>query len=311
VERLPPLIHLIHEAVLDEPYLHFDDTSVQVLKSERPANATHYMFVLAAGPPGKRMVLYLYAAARNAAVLKALLSGPDGPYRGKAVCDGLKLHDLLEEDADFKGLRLFGCLVHCRRYYDRADKVTEMPSERTLARVAMKEYLGKVFYIEKQIEAQREVREREGGVWHPADTLKIRQERSLPIMKAYKAWVEELAPGVPPKSALGKALGYTLSQWDKLVRFLDDPQVPAHNNRVENEIRPFAVGRRAWLFMDTQIGARASANLFTLAQTCRANGVPPLAYFEHLYERLPYATTAADLEALLPWNYKRLLKAAH
>jgi hypothetical protein len=83
-----------------------------------------------------------------------------------------------------------------------------------------------------------------------------------------------------------------------------------YNNRVENDIRPFAVGRRAWLFLDTQIGARASANLFTLAQSCRANGVAPLAYFEHLYEHLPLATTAAELEALLPWNVKALLKAA-
>src|SRR5690348_1057146 len=86
------------------------------------------------------------------------------------------------------------------------------------------------------------------------------------------------------------------------------PEVPAHNNRVENDIRPFAVGRRAWLFMGTVAGARASANLFTLNQTCRANGIAPLVYFTHLYEHLPYATTAEQLEALLPWNVKALLK---
>jgi transposase len=310
VERLPPLIHLMHEAVLNEPYLHFDDTTVQVLKSERAPTADHYMFVLAAGPPGRRMVLYMYASTRNATILKLLLSGPNGPYRGKAVCDGLKLHDLLVEDPAFEGLKLFGCLTHCRRYYDRADKVTELPSQQSLARVAIKTYLGKVFYIERQIEEQRVAFERSGGTWDLAQTLKIRQERSKPIMLAFKQWVDDLAPGVPPKSALGKALGYTISQWEKLRRFLDDPEVPAHNNRVENDIRPFAVGRRAWLFMDTQIGARASANLFTLAQTCRANGIAPVNYFEHLYERLPYAKTVGDLEALLPWNYKRLLKAA-
>lgn len=86
--------------------------------------------------------------------------------------------------------------------------------------------------------------------------------------------------------------------------------MPAHNNRVENDIRPFAVGRRAWLFMDTQFGARASANLYSIVSTCRANGVQPLAYLTYLYERLPLAVTAADLEALLPWNVKPLLKAA-
>lgn len=309
-EHLPPLIHLMHEAILAEPYLHFDDTTVQVLKSDKAPTTDHYMFVLAAGPPGRRMVLYHCAPNRNAAMLKRLLTGPDGPYRGKAVCDGLKLHDLLEEDPAFLGLILCGCLTHCRRYYDKAGKISEMPSGQSLARVAIKEYLGKVFHIERQIEDRREARERAGGVWDLNETLSIRQERSAPIMAAFKAWVDDLAPGVPPSSALGKALGYTIGQWSKLTRFLAHPEVPAHNNRVENDIRPFAVGRRAWLFLDTQIGARASANLFTLAQTCRANGVAPLTYFEHLYEHLPLATTAAELEALLPWNVKALLKAA-
>ena len=100
-----------------------------------------------------------------------------------------------------------------------------------------------------------------------------------------------------------------MNQWDKLTRFLQHPDVPAHNKRVENDIRPFAVGRRAWLFIDTQLGARASANLYCLAITCRANGINALAYFTHLYERLPFATTAAELEALLPWNVKPLLNA--
>jgi transposase len=165
VEKLPPLMHLMHEAVLNEPYIHFDDTTVQVLKSERPSGAEHYMFVLAAGPPGRRMVLYMYASTRNATILKMLLTGPEGPYRGKAVCDGLKLHDLLEEDPAFKGLRLYGCLTHCRRYYDRVEKVTELPSEQSLARVAMKDYLGKVFHIERQIDQRREAVERTGATW--------------------------------------------------------------------------------------------------------------------------------------------------
>lgn len=309
-ERLAPLIALMHEAILAEPYLHFDDTTVQVLKSEKAPTTDHYMFVLAAGPPGRRMVLYHYAANRNAKTLKQLLTGPEGPYRGKAVCDGLKLHDLLEEDAAFAGLVLCGCAVHARRYFDKAAKISEMPSGQSLSRVAIKDYFGKVFHIERQIEEQREARERAGGIWDLAETLKIRQERTAPIMAAFKQWVDELAPGVPPTSALGKALSYTTSQWPKLKRFLEHPEVPAHNNRVENDIRPFAVARRAWLFMGTTAGARASANLYSLAQTCRANGVAPLAYFTHLYEHLPYATTAAQLEALLPWNLKPLLKTA-
>jgi transposase len=119
-----------------------------------------------------------------------------------------------------------------------------------------------------------------------------------------------LPPGVSPKSTIGKALAYTQSQWVKLTRFLEHPDVPAHNNWVENDIRPFAVLRRAWLFIDTQGGARASANFYSLAQTCRANGINAHAYFTYLYEHLPHAMSAADLTALLPRNLKPLLSGS-
>lgn len=309
-QKLPPLIALLHEAVLAEPVLHCDETTVQVLKSEKAPTTDHYMIVRAAGPPGRRIVLFDYAPTRNVETLKRILSGPEGPYRGQLVCDGLELYDYVGKDPEFAGITLCGCLTHCRRYYDKAAKVTESPSGQQLARVAIQDFLGKVFFVERQIQAQREARERAAGEWSSAETLQIRQARSAPLMNAFKAWVDALSPAVPPKSSLGKALGYTLSQWPKLTRFLDHPDVPAHNNRVENDIRPFAVGRRAWLFMDTQYGARASANLFSLVGTCRANGLNAHAYFTHLYEQLPRATTLADLEALLPWNAKPLLIAA-
>jgi transposase len=310
-EKLPPLIALLHEAALAEPVLHCDETTVQVLKSEKAPTTEHYMIVRAAGPPGRRIVLFDYAKTRNVETLKRVLTGPDGPYRGKLVCDGLELYDYLAEDPAFAAMTLFGCLTHCRRYYDKSAKVTESPSVQQLSRVALKDFLGKVFFIERQIQEQREARESRGGTWTLAETHKIRQERSAPVMAAFKAWVDELAPAVPPKSALGKALGYTINQWDKLSRFIDHPEVPAHNNRVENDIRPFAVGRRAWLFMDTQYGATASANLYSVVGTCRANGINPHAYLTFLFEQLPRATTLAELEALLPWNVKLLLKAAH
>lgn len=309
-ERLPPLINLMHEAQLAEPYVHCDETTVQVLKSEKAPTSDHYMIVRAAGPPGRRIVIFTYAPKRNVETIKQILTGPDGPYSGKLITDGLELYDLVAEDSAFAAMTLCGCLTHCRRYYDQAAKVTQLPSGQQLARVALKDYLGKVFFVERQIDEQRQARERAGGVWSLEETQKIRQERSAPLMTGFKAWVDELSPGVPPKSALGKALGYTQSQWTKLSRFLEHPQIPAHNNRVENDIRPFAVGRRAWLFMDTQLGARASANLYSIVSTCRANGIEPLAYLTYLYEQLPLATTAADLEALLPWSVKPLLKAA-
>src|SRR6185437_13290522 len=124
-----------------------------------------------------------------------------------------------------------------RRYYDRSANVTESPSGQQLARTAIKDFLGKVFHIERQIEEQKEARERTGRTWDLGETLHIRQTRSAPVMAAFKTWVDELLPGTPPKSTLGKALAYTAGQWPKLTRFLEHPDVPAHNNRVENDIR--------------------------------------------------------------------------
>jgi hypothetical protein len=237
--------------------------------------------------------------------IKRLLTGPDGAYRGKLVVDGLQLYDYVGEQLD---ILLCGCLAHARRGFDSAAKVSESPSGQSLARVAIKEYIGKVYGVEREINAQRERRERNGGQWNLQETHQIRQEKSAPIMIAFKHWLDELSPGVAPKSALGKAIGYCFNQWNKLNRFIEHPDVPPDNNRVENAIRPFAVGRRSWLFMDTQTGARASANLYSLVGTCRANGVEPHAYFDYLYTHLPEATTIEQLEALLPWNVKALLK---
>ena len=301
-QKLPPLIALMHEAILAEPVLHCDETPVQVLKSEKPVASDHYMVVRAAGPPGRRIVLFNYEPNRNVAALKRLLTGPDGPYRGRLVVDGLNLYDCVADDPHFAVI-LCGCLAHARRGFDRAAKVSESPSAHSLARVAIREYIGAVYGVEREIEKRREARERTGRTWSLEETRAIRQERSAPIMASFKSWLDELALGVPPKSALGKAIGYCINQWDKLVRFLDHPDVPPDNNRVENCIRPFALGRRVWLFCDTQLGAQASANLYSIVGSARANGIEPHAYLTHLYMQLPRASTVEHLEALLPWNF--------
>jgi transposase len=142
--------------------------------------------------------------------------------------------------------------------------------------------------------------EQAGQVLTLEEVLQIRQDKSVPIAAGFKTWLDDIGPGVPPKSALGKAIGYSLSQWPKLMRYLDHPEMPADNNYCENQIRPFAVGRRSWLFCDTQLGARASANLYSLVSSAKANGVEPLAYLTYLYSHLPEAKTVEQVEALLP-----------
>ncbi len=180
--------------------------------------------------------------------------------------------------------------------------MTEFPSGRALARVAVEDYLGRVFKIERELNELREARERAGDTLSAAELFKRRQEKTAQIFAAFHQWVEDLLPATPSQSALGKALSYTHTQWQKLVLHLKHGEVPVHNNYVKNIIRPFSQGRRVWLFAHNPFGARASANLFSLLATARANGLDPSVYLNHLFEQLPAADTVEALEALLPWN---------
>ena len=107
---------------------------------------------------------------------------------------------------------------------------------------------------------------------------------------------------VAPRSASGKALGYLLEQWPKLIRYLEDGRLPIDNNATERAIRPFVIGRRNWLFADTPKGAAASANLYSLIETAKANGIEPYDYLRYLYSELPKANTVEQIESLLPFN---------
>lgn len=304
-EKVVPIINLMKETMLEEPYIHLDETPLQVLKSAKAPSSEHYMWVRAAGPPGRRMILFDYVPTRNTEVLMELLTGTDGPYRGKIISDGLKIYDSL---AEAWKLTHFGCLSHCRRYYVAAEKVGQSPTGRTLARVVIRDFIGALYGVERHIKTLRERREQAGQAFSLDEVLKIRQEKGVPIATAFKKWLDEVGPGVTPTSALGKAIAYSLSQWSKLVRYLEHPDIGPDNNRVEQAIRPFAVGRNSWMFCDTQGGARASANLYSLVLSARANGIEPLEYLTYIYTQLPAATEVEQFEALLPWNVKETFK---
>ena len=117
--------------------------------------------------------------------------------------------------------------------------------------------------------------------------------------------VADTAPKVPPKSPLGKALAYLLKHWGGLTRFADDGRLDIDNNRAENAIRPFVIGRKGRLFSATVEGATASARLYSLVETAKANDIEPYAYLRHVFTHLPRATCVEDIEALLPWNVPR------
>lgn len=303
-EKVVPLINLMNEALFAVVFMHIDETPLQVLRSDKAVGSEHYIVVRAGGPPGQRIILYDYIPSRTTAALKQLFIGPEGTFQGKLISDGLERYD--EIAAELKLLH-FGCLTHCRTLFYKARKVSQLPSSRTLANAAIEDHIRRVYQVEGQIKALRE--EYAGRGEHlPLERVRaLRQEKSKPILEKFKAWVDELLPGTPPNSALGRALGYTTRQWPKLIRHLEHPEIPIDNNYIERQIKHYATGRKAWLFSYDAAGARASANLYSLVMTCRANEVEPYAYLNYLFEHLPAASTVEQLEALLPWNLKGVL----
>ena len=288
-----PLINLLNERMFEHPLIHCDETRLQVLKSAKSPTADHWMWVRASGPPGERIVLFDYDASRGGAVPRRLLDG----YRGRLLTDG---YEAYSGAAEALGLVHAGCWAHARRRFDEARKA--QPDSATHARTGL-EFIREIYLIERALwDRDRPVTADE--------RLAVRAQLSAPILARFHAWLEALAPSVLPEGRLGKAVRYVLGQWPKLTVFLRDGEVPLDNNRCENAIRPFVIGRKGWLFSDTVAGATASANLYSLVETAKANQLEPHAYLSLIFTRLPTLTTVEDYEALLPWNVKTELASS-
>ena len=286
-EAVIPVINLLNDHLLDGPLIHCDETTLQVLRSDKAPSSDHFMWVRAGGSTERKVLLFDYAPSRSAEVAKRLLLG----FKGILLTDGYEAYNGV---AEAQSLVHAGCLAHARRYFKDVTKAQPEASGR--AHTAL-DYIGKIYDVERELRLRKALPTAD-------EWLEARQQNSAPIMIEFKAWLDDLAPKLPPKTLLAKAVHYALGQWRKLSIFLTEPIVPLDNNRCENAIRPFVIGRRNWLFSDTTAGAMASACLYSLVETARANQVEPLAYLTHLFIHLPAAATADQVEALLPWNVK-------
>ncbi len=290
-----PVINLLRDHLLDSPLVFGDETTVQVLKEPgRAAQAKSYMWVQmtqGSGPQGTGppIRLFGYSPSRSTDAAVKMYAG----LREGAVLmtDGYEVYDKIERAQKLVHL---GCWAHARRYM--VDALQALPKNARGPQqpaVQFIELIAKLYEVESRSrKLQMDVQQR----------LHQRQVHSVPVIKAIEALLLAHLHTVVPGSALGKALHYFSSQWPKLVRYVKDGRYPIDNNPCENSIRPFVVGRKGWLFSDTVAGANASANLYSLVQTCKANGIDPYRYLSALFIALPNATTVDDYEALLPWR---------
>ena len=127
---------------------------------------------------------------------------------------------------------------------------------------------------------------------------------SVPLMLQLKSWLDDHSVKVLPKSLVGKAITYALGQWPKMQPFLENPYVEIDNNRSERGIRNFVIGRKNWQFSNSQKGATASAALYSMVETAKANNLEPFSYLTRIFKELPKASCADDYENLLPHNIR-------
>jgi transposase len=278
-EQLMPLYNLLQDKILERNYLQMDETYTQVLKEEnKKATSRSYMWVRLA-PGDHPIVLYDYSPTRSSTVPTELLQG----FEGYLQVDGYDGYAPFCS-SNPKVIRL-GCMDHARRKFRDAFGTA---NGKNIGKKALI-YFKNLYKIEKKIEGLS-IQER----------FDIRQEESKPILEEMRDWLEKLSLSVTPQSVSGKAINYALNEWAYLIGYVEDGNLRISNALVENSIRPFALGRKNWLFSASVDGAKASAMYFSLIETAKANNIDPFLYFNEILEKLPHAKALDDFEKLLP-----------
>jgi transposase len=280
--RVSPLLQLLRREILGGSVVQIDETTVQVLQEPgRSPSSPSYMWVFVGGTPSKRCILYQYHPSRSGQVPLRFLEG----YQGFLQTDGYEGYTQLGAQP---GITHVGCWAHARRKFFEAKSLAKKPGA---AQQAL-EQIRSLYAVEQTLRVQPEL--------SGADFVEQRKTQAQPILEEFYRWLQEQCSQVPPKTALGKAVVYTLAEWPKLIRYLESPDLTPDNNACEQAIRPFVVGRKNWLFAQCPSGAYASAALYSLIETAKANGLEPYLYLRYLFSNLPVAEDPESLRPLLP-----------
>ena len=288
-EACVPLVNLIRDEILEGKLINIDETTLQVLAEPgRAPTSTSYMWLFRRGDPQRPALIYQYHPTRAGDVAKSFL----GNYQGAVQTDGYSGYGFLDHQA---GVRHAGCWAHVRRKFMEVTKAQGKNHKSGSADQALAS-IQQLYGLEKEAKRLE---------LPPGAILALRQEQARPILDNFHQWLLKRSVQTPPKGLLGKAISYALNQWDRLLVYLEDPLLTPDNNLAENAIRPFVLGRKNWLFAGTPKGAEASAQLYSLIETAKANSCEPYSYLRHIFQQLPLASTLVDYEALLPWNLDR------
>ncbi len=278
---LKPLYRHMKQELLTHSVIHADETVVQVLKEDgKPATSESRMWLYASAALLRHQVrLFEYQPDRSGKRPESFLKG----FEGALVTDGYAGYNQVQK------VTHCGCWAHARRKWREA-----MPDGATVK--TSKAAIG--FRYCNQLFAE----ERKCVLYKPEYRKEYRQGKELPLLEEYFAWLNTVHP--EKGSKLEEAVRYSINQKQQLCAFLDKVEVPISNNLAENAIRPFTLGRKNWLFCDTPKGAKASAIVYSLVESAKANGIEPFAYLQHVLVQLPYlgkSPSHEELETLMPW----------
>ena len=278
-ELFKPLYAQLQKTLLQQRVIQADETTLKVIKEEK---AKCYMWLYCTGSDAPtqndipNIVLYDYQSGRAGKCAVDYLEG----YTGYLQVDGYVGYEKT-------AATLAGCWAHARRKFKEAE-IAQPKGKTGKANMALN-HIQKLYRLEIQLKDKTAAQKYQG-----------RQEKAKPLLAQFYQWLEKA--NVPPKTALGKAIQYCKNQWHKLSRYIEDGDLNIDNNRAERAVKPFVIGRKNWMFSNTANGARASAMLYSIIETAKANGLIPFDYLMHCLEQL--SNPALDIETLLPWNVK-------
>ena len=288
------------DVLLKQTVVQADETTLKVNRDGRKAGSSSYMWVYITGEhddSGKKIVLYDYCRTRSTEHLREFLSS----YKGILVSDGYQSYHTFSKE---QSLTSAGCWTHCRRRFVNAIKAAQkdLPEEALKNSIAY-QALARISAIYKL-----------DGSWKERTSeyrMEHRQRILKPLVDEYFDWVKEQIKtcSVLPKSETGEGLSYSINQEKYLRAFLDNGDIPIDNSACERAIRPFCVGRKNWNVIDTVEGAQASAIVYSIAETAKANNLKPYQYFEYLLTELPERISRKkdstfSLDDLMPWSPK-------
>jgi transposase len=279
--QLMPLFGVHKDFVLGSRVLHGDETTVKLLDPGAGKTKTAYMWAYARGVfdphPG---VVYDFCTGRGGQFPFQFLNG----WTGTLVRDGYAGYEgalLLDDRFDA------GCMAHSRRKFDELVKANASPvAAQAIQRIA---WLYRIESDAKELTTEQR--------------LAMRQLRSRPLCDDLHAWLKLERQRVPDGSGIAKAIDYSLNRWAALTRFLLDGNVPIDNNHLENQMRPWAMGRKAWLFIGSELAGKRAAVIMSLLQSARLNGHDPWAYLRDVLTRLPTQLNSR-IDELLPHRWK-------